>query len=699
MPPISIGEIHIPGGSGLVSARTLTLTSPPSDEGGLELFFGLFAADAPKKVVEKLCDRLTEEFRPIYFRSGNPEARFEAALKQANKSILAFLYEHGLSLPGVKLRGAVAALAGGKLYAASRGAIRGTLYVPGGSILAPHALFDETSEKAGEPKFFTSLQTGPFQDGARLVISTSELFQALDDGYVSDTLGQADFAKASRDIKHALRAGKFPVSILALSSPNLETADVPQPTAKVQRTTARASSGTGNRPTPPPIVGPDIGELIARWIRSGLMAVAAISKAGTLLIWKFLRRLALLPLYIPRLVKTLVNKDERSRILNTIITTPNRFFESAVGRMNALPSRNRNHFLVLLLFGAVFIHGMIFSVLRGVSIREAKAYDAALSELQSLEGDFEAGIIYENEGRGRELLARMESIAQALPEETETQRTSKSEARDSIERAKDKLRRIVEVKNPEVFSKIEGVAAFEPSSMAWFDGKLYVFSSTSGRVRVISSEGAASSDPEISVMASGVTQAAVARTGFILKDAAGKTVYWNPDNGETVEYPDAGLGATPMLFYQSRLYTAAPDGTVSRRSVATKNLGAASDVLRGAPRDPTGIATDGAIYILYADGSTRKYMKGATVTEYSPTKIEPPASNASQPWASIDSNKLMFIDKGGDRAYALEKSSGRLLAQITSPLFKGLSAVSANEKGSTLYLLAGDGTIYEVPVK
>ena len=52
MAPISIGEIHIPGGAGLVSARTLTLTSPPSDDGGLELFFGMFAADAPKRVVE-----------------------------------------------------------------------------------------------------------------------------------------------------------------------------------------------------------------------------------------------------------------------------------------------------------------------------------------------------------------------------------------------------------------------------------------------------------------------------------------------------------------------------------------------------------------------------------------------------------------------------------------------------------------------
>src|SRR6188508_1961442 len=99
MTPISIGEIHIPGGTGLVSTRTIMLTSPPSPDGAsLELFFALFAAETPKRVLEKLCERLSEDLRPVFFQKGPADARFEAALKQANKSLLAFLYEHGLSL-------------------------------------------------------------------------------------------------------------------------------------------------------------------------------------------------------------------------------------------------------------------------------------------------------------------------------------------------------------------------------------------------------------------------------------------------------------------------------------------------------------------------------------------------------------------------------------------------------------------------
>lgn len=698
MAPISIGEIHVPGGAGLVSARTLTLTSPPSHDGGLELFFGMFAADAPKRVVEKLCDRLAEEFRPIYFRAGDPEARFEAVLKQANKTILAFLYEHGLSLPGIKLRGAVAALSGGKLYAASRGAVRGTLFVPNGRALAPYALLDDAGEKAGEPKFFTSLQAGAFPDGARLVIATSELFHALDDAFVGATLGQPDFAKASREIKQALRAGRYPVSILALSSPPPEGAfaeavEAPAPIPVRAAPAPRASRAAA------PIVGPDIGELIARGLRAGLIFTGRMLAAAGGILWSVLRAVAMAPLRAPRLVAVLATPDARASLVEACRTAPDRCMTAAVERLNALPAQSRNHFLALLLVGAVFAHGLLFSFQREMTLREAKAYEASLAELQSLEGDFEAGIIYENENRGRELLARMEAVAASLPVETEAQRLVKSDADAAIVRAKEKLRRFVAIDAPAAFSKIDDVAAASPSAMAWFGDKLYVFSSTSGRVRVISSEGAAAADPEVPAMASGVAQAAAARTGFILKDAAGKTAYWNPDTGETVEYPEAALGDAPILFYESRLYAAAPDGIVTRRSVSTRTLGAPADVLRGAPAGPAAIAADGAVYLLYPDGSTRKYLKGAAVSGYAASAIDPAAVSAGHLWASADSDKLMFVDEGGDRAFTVDKTSGRLLAQMASPKFQGLLAATADAKGRTMYLLAGDGTIYAVPIK
>ncbi len=692
MAPISIGEIHVPGGSGLGAVRCLTLTSPLQHEGGLELFFAMFAAEAPKRVVEKLCERLGEELRTIFFQKGDAEARFEAALKQSNKTILAFLYEHGLSLPGIKLRGAAAALTNGKLFVSSRGMMRGLLYVPQAEGLAPYALFDESAEKNGEPKFFTSLQTGIFPDGARLVIATSELFQSLDDAYVRDALGQTDFAKASRDIKAALRTSQNPVSILSLSSLLTNGASVPSKplAALAQKASAKAARNA------PPLIGPDIGEMVARGLRAGSLFLGRSLASGGRAAWSLLKILVLLPAKIPRLVAILADQERRARLVADCKAAPDRCVSAAIGRLNALPHQSRMHFLALLGVGAIFVHGLLFSVRHEVRAQTVKAYEAQLAELQQLETDFQAGMIYDNENRSRELASRMDTVWNALPELTDAQRKTKVEARKGIEQAKEKLRRVALVGNPAVFATSEaGVGA----AMAWFGNKLYVFSSTSGHVQVFSEEGAAASDPTIAALPSGVARAIPARTGFLLQGGSGALVYWNPDTGEESTYEAADIAGNPLLFYQGRLYAASADGTVTRRSVATQTLGSPADVLRGAPTSPTSIATDGAVYLLYKDGATHKYLKGATVQDYAPSAIDPAPSNAGQMWVSPNSDKIVFIEQGGDRAFTVDRTTGRLLSQLTSPAFKDLRAATVDDSGHNLYLLTAMGTIYKVPLK
>ena len=698
MAPISIGEIHVPGSSGLGAARCLTLTSPLQHEGGLELFFAILAADAPKRVVEKLSDRLGEELRAVFFQKGDPEARFEAALKQANKCILAFLYEHGLSLPGIKLRGAVAALCGGKLFVSSRGMMRGLLYVPHGDSLAPYALFDEVPEKTSEPKFFTSLQAGAFPDGARLVIATSELFQALDDAYVQDVLGQQDYAKASREIKTALRAAQKPISILSLSSLLPESATAKTGAANASTSSAKAKTPERSARATAPIVGPDIGEVIARGVRVGCLLAGRGLAAGGRAVWSLLKTLVLIPIKLPRLFAVLADRERRTRLVAECKAAPDRCLSAAVGRLNALPHQSRMHFLALLGIGAVFVHGLLFSIRHEVRAQTVKAYEAQLAELQQLEADFAAGMIYDNENRSRELVARMEAVLNALPELTDAQKKTKAGAEATVEEAREKLRKIVPIANPATFASVED-ASLGFSNLAWFGGKLYVFSNTSGRVQVFSEEGAAAADPTINALALGVASAVPARTGFLLQGVSGALVYWNPDTGEESVFETAEVKDQPILYYQGRLYAAAADGTVTRRSVATKTLGSPADVVRGAPASPSSLATDGAVYLLYKNGATGKYLKGAVVQDYAASPIDPPPTNATHLWASADSDKLAFIDQDSDRAFTVDRTTGRLLAQFTAPEFRELRAAVVDEGGRTLYLLTAPGTIYKVPLK
>lgn len=693
MAPISIGEIHVPGGTGQAAARCLTLTSPLQQEGGLELFFAMLAADAPKRVVDKLCERLSEELRAVFFQKGEPEARFEAALKQANKSILAFLYEHGLSLPGIKLRGAAAALSQGKLFVSSRGMLRGLLYIPQEGALASYALFEETPEKSVEPKFFTSLQVGTFPDGARLVIATSELFQSLDDAYVRDLLGQHDFAKASREVKAALRNAQKSVSILSLSSPLPDGATAPiKPLAAKKAAAPKAARAAAA------LITPDVGEMAARGLRAAFLFIGRGLSTLARALWRLIKGLVLLPMRLPRLIGVIADREQRDRLVAACKAAPDRCMSNVINRLNALPSQSRMQFFALVAFGAIFAHGLLFSIRHEVHAQTAKAYESQLAELQQLETDFDAGMIYDNESRSRDLLSRMDTVWDALPAATDAQKKTKADAKQGIDQAREKLRHVTLIDNPTAFASLND-ASFSPSTMAWFGDKLYVFSGTSGRVHVLSSEGAAASDPTVASLPEGILAAASARTGFLLQGVSGKLVYWNPDTNEETAYDAAGIGNNPILFYEGRLYAAAQDGSVTRRSVATKNLGSPSDVLRAAPASPSGIATDGAVYLLDKDGSTQKYLKGAAVQDYSASPIDPAPTNASSLWASADSDRIVFIDKGGDHAYEVDRNTGRLLAQLTSPAFKNLVASAIDDKGHALSLLTSAGAIYQVPLK
>ncbi len=695
MTPISIGEIHVSGGSGLASARSLTLTSPLQNEAGLELFFAILAADAPKRVLEKLCGRLGEDLRAVFFQKGDPETRFEAALKQANKSILAFLYEHGLSLPGIKLRGAAAAISGGKLFVSSRGMMRGYLYVPQAEGLAPYALFEESSEKNGEPKFFTSLQAGAFPDGARLVIATSELFQILDESFVRELLGQEDFAKASREMKSALRATQKPVSILSLSS--LIPSRVPEAFSAHRRNAAPKDHRKMAR-NAAPIIGPDIGEIIARSVRVTCWhagnGIAASARYG----WLFLKAAALLPAKLPRLATTLANREHRVQFVSRCKAVPDRCITAAIGRLNELPTQSRLRFFALIGIGTMFVHGLLFSIRHEVRAQTAKAYEAQLAELQRLEADFSSSMIYDNENRSRELVSRMETVLAALPGLTELQKKNKAEAERTILHSQEKLQKIVQIENPARFTSVSG-NSLEYSSFSWFDGKLYAFSGVSGRVQVFSSEGTTVADQTISLLANGVRRAAPARTGFLLQGASGELVYWNPKTAEELSYDAADTKNEPILFYQGRLYAASLDGTVTRRTVSEKTLGTPSDVLRGAQGMPVSLATDGSVYLLYKDGTTRKYLKGASVQDYAPTTIEPTLTEAADLWASAESDRIVFIDKGGNRAIAIDRTTGRLLAQYTAREFENLRAGAVDESGRTLSLLTAGGSIYRIPIK
>lgn len=697
---VSIGEIHVPGSGTLQNARTFLLTAPASSAGTPALLFGIFAADAPRKVVEKLCDRVAEEARPAFFSEGD-EAGFEKALTNINRVIVGFLYDHGLSMHGIRLRGALGGLSDGQLFVASRGNLKGLLLVPQCGALVPYTLFEEAAARENDPKFFSSLQAGRLPPGSRLLATTGELFQALDEAFVRDVFVRSDADGAVRALKNALRASRLPVAALTLTVPGPELADAPQArrAAAGGREQGAADVAPPQRRAPkiPPPAPTDFGELAAR----GLRAAVEFGVRGLLALLRLLGRALLaagrLPFAAARALAALCRAESRAKLIADCRAAPDRCLAAGIGRLNAIPAASRIHLYLLLACAAVFLHGILFSFRHQLAVNEAKAYEAKLAEFHGLQADFEASLIYDEDRRSRDLLARMRAILDALPAETKAQRRAKDDAAASLEKAAAALRRLVLPASVTAVADLTGRTGFEDGIIARFGGKLYVFSRTSPAVLAVAAGDVL--EKKLDGAASGAAAVAAARTGFLIVGADGKVRYWNPAGTETHEYPGVLLDPpSPVLFYEGRLYYATTEGFIVRRQVAASTLGAPAQALQSpiAPA-PMGLAADGALYLLTGDGTVRKFMKGAEDGAFAPPAMDPPLSAASL-WTAVGSDRLAFIASGGDRIVLLDKATGRLLAQLSSPELAGLVSMTVADDGRSAAVLAG-GKVLDVTLE
>lgn len=713
-----VGEILVQGPARSCGAKTFILTSPMLNGGAkAEVLFGIMAAEAPRKVVERLTERLAEALRASFFdASGSLDQRYEAALKQANKTILAFLHEHRLSLPGIKLRGVVGTLSDDTLLISNRGTMRGIVLVPRNGRMNSLSLFKEGSDTQTNPKFFSSFQSGSLLPGSMIIAATKELFQVLDETYLKRLFSEKDSVDASRDIRMMLKGKSQAVSLTLTTAPKEADETVaetePAPVAP-KRTPAkpripvprahRAVVARKREKQPPLPVNMDIGEIGAKSIEGLLLFIWSYVKIIPLALWAGLKGLGTVMKVLFRSLRAagaLTSANGRRQVASQLKALPKETASRGLNRFNALPTRSKAHLLLLLIVSAVFVHGILFSVQRHSVAMAAKAYEAKLAEIEQLQTDLDTSLIIGNDRRSHDILSRLEGLVAVLPEETDNELRAKDELRGMIDVKRDTLRRIVTVAQPEVLATFEDpTGEFTGGLLTWFDKSLYLFSRTTSSVKTVALDGSVA-DTAFDGPLGGVRDITPGRTGLLLASQEGEIHYWNPAETETSAYPDYNAGASPVLFYEGRLYTARPDGMMLRRSILSERFGAEYEVLQSPSdlQDITGLAADGAAYLLSRDGQLRKYMKGLPVGEFKPPVIDPAPTQAADLWADPNSEWLVFIDRNSDRIFMIDSETGKLAAQVTSPEFGKISSASVDPRGQYVYLLSGN-RVLSIPLK
>lgn len=706
---IQLGEIHVPGGSGTAGAKTFVLTKPAQPGEPVELLFGLFAAEAPRKIIEKLADRLAEEARPVFFgASGSSEERFEMMLKQLNRAILGFLHEHHLSIPGIRLRGAIGAVVGNELMLSSRGRLRGILAVPTKTALQPYDLFDDSADHQTNPKFFVALQSGTLPPGSRLYVSSAELFETLDEPFVKEAFSEPDETRVTRDLKAALKSSRLPVSVMSLMMPGGDPMEAPvrsqAPIAKPQAKPKPQNAAQVKAQTDSNMA--DIGEMVARGIRMIFFGLgSALKLLPRFVIWLF-RSLTKAVTALPALARGVIavfHPERRKLAFASVAVSHERFIDHHVGRLNAMTPGGRARALFIVLCGALLVHGTIFSALHHASAAAVQQFDARIAEFEQLKTELESTLIYSNDARAAEIASRMKTLVDTTPADSDAHARVKTSMEEAYAAALERVHKITTLDQPKLFASLDAASdAYRGGSLAVFEGTLYLFSPTKSSALVFSVDGSFTEKEILKAPASagagaGYAAAAPGNTGLVLEDASGNVIYWNPKTGETQPYEGA-LPAGPMMYWQNRLYTLGDGGSITRRALAAKKLGAPAESVPAGNRPAiSSLAADGAVYFISGDGHAEKFMKGAAIGDFRAPAIEPAPASAADLWASPDYDRLLFIDKGGDRLFMLDKKSGALIGQYKSPALTGLEAMAVNPDTGIIHLMAA-GKIYAVPM-
>jgi hypothetical protein len=107
----------------------------------------------------------------------------------------------------------------------------------------------------------------------------------------------------------------------------------------------------------------------------------------------------------------------------------------------------------------------------------------------------------------------------------------------------------------------------------------------------------------------------------------------------------------------------------------------------------TGMAVDGSVWILLADGSIYKYTKGES-DGFKIKGLEKPFSSPTKLFTNLDTESIYILDRGNGRVVKLAKD-GTFQSEYVNKLIQQAKDFDISEEDKKIYILSGD-KIYEI---
>ncbi len=328
---------------------------------------------------------------------------------------------------------------------------------------------------------------------------------------------------------------------------------------------------------------------------------------------------------------------------------------------------------------------------------EQAAWNAAYDQAMEQKNRAEASLVYGDDNSSVRAIQAADTIFKSLDTSNAQRLQAKKTLETALNEVRAKLRKEQRVEQPRsVFSLPVDAGAASLAQLAISSGKLYTYDPHGNQIIVL--EPTTNVVKNIAWPDSLPPIASAAEKNTVVLFTADKKAYRvDPLKGTVTLTPYEAkqiAGIVAAVTYGTRVYVLDSNGNMIWRHTLGASIGAPSTYIKQTTvslAQATSLAIDSNVYVGFSNGQIVRYLSGAQET-WTPPTVDPALQSVSGLWASADSDRLVVSDPQGKRILVLRKD-GKLVAQITSPVFKQPSAVNVDTATKTLFVVDG-GSIY-----
>lgn len=354
---------------------------------------------------------------------------------------------------------------------------------------------------------------------------------------------------------------------------------------------------------------------------------------------------------------------------------------------------SRSLFVLSALFIILFITSIVSMQIKGsIQQREARVQEI-LSAIEQKLLSADAGLIYDDRPRARELIAQSEQLLTLIDERFRNHK-SVSEKKRAIEEMRLKVNNVVTVEASELASlQTEDTG---PLSLTAYEGMLIISTSDTIYLYDRAKKQLAELAVHEKIPRIGCAGARTEQEVFFCSQD-GSRLYALSVTDSTIRSGSLnGIGnAAPsrILFYGDRLYSfSRQSGILYRHNRSGDGYGPGQpwvrqsiDMLKGA-RD---VAIDGLVYVLTNDGSLLVMRSGKRASTEIPRETRDILKGAQRIIASSDLEYLYALDPSLKRIVVIDKRAFTPVAQITSSALEHPQDFAVSKKRKTILILDG----------